>query len=82
MALLIALLSIVSILNIQTHGYEAKLNPDHCGKVFLHETPGSNHILKERIVGGVESKFGEWPWLVRVYNLVTLDSHKNIFVKH
>ena len=73
MYFLIVLL-IFSILNTLADGYETGSNPDRCGKVFLQETPGSNHILNERIVGGVESKFGEWPWLVSISNHVTLVS--------
>ncbi|XP_074658454.1 mast cell tryptase-like [Tubulanus polymorphus] len=38
-------------------------NLEHCGKNKYYKPVGYENV-KKRIVGGVESKYGEWPWLV------------------
>jgi len=46
-------------------GYKGKSILEHCGRsAKYNENHKTWHRLSKRIVGGQESRYGEWPWLV------------------
>ena len=52
------------LLILDAGAHVVKTVEEHCGRSNYHDEHRSAHALRKRIVGGQQSQFGEWPWLV------------------